>query len=184
MADDNPDLPPRSRTAVLKDVPHFHLACRGRHRYFSPYPLFPPHIKFIGLTNEQHSRWLDQVFHPAVYQQYDAHYTQHLPASHRHALANSKARQVEDQQTESAGYQAQLYLSFFLQPERLHSIWEKILHTTTHAPGVQDFRDPQLFFSAKGTKLQFKTSPSRPIMLDIIKAKDRRFDSKPISSES
>jgi hypothetical protein len=169
---DNPDHPLRLRTAMLKDVPHFHMGRVEGGANISLFILFPhlpvAHTKFIGLTNEQHSRWLDQVFHPAVYQQYDAHYTQHLPASHRHALVNSKARQVEDRQNENAGYQNQLYLSYFLQPESLHSIWEKILHTTTHTPGVQDFRNPQLFFSAKGTKLQFKTTPSRPTMLDTI----------------
>lgn len=171
-ASDNPDHPLRLRTAMLKDVPHFHLGRVEGGANVSLYILFPhlpvAHTKFIGLTNEQHSRWLDRVFHPAVYQQHDAHYTQHLPASHRHALANSKAHQVEDRQNESAGYQTQLSLTFFLQPESLHSIWERILHITTHTPGVQDFRDPQLFFSAKGTKLQFKTTPSRPTMLDTI----------------
>jgi hypothetical protein len=63
---------------------------------------------------------------------YSAHYTQHLPASHRHALANSKSRQVEDRQTENAGYQTQQRLHYFLQPKRLDSIWEEVLRTTTH----------------------------------------------------
>lgn len=169
---DDPDLPPRPRAAILKDVPHFHLGRVEGASDISLYILFPhlsvTHAKLIGLTNEQLARWLDQVFHPAVYGQYSAHYTQHLPASHRHALANSKSRQVENRQAESASYQAQQYLHYFLQPDRLHDIWEEIIHTTTHTPGVQDFRDPQLFFSAKGTKLQFKTSPSRPTMLDTI----------------
>jgi hypothetical protein len=109
--DENPDVPPRSRTAMLKDIPHFHLGRVEGAANISLYILFPylqvAHAQFVGLTNDQLSRWLDQVFHPAVYAQYRAHYTQHLPASHRHALANSKARQVEDRQTTSASYQAQ-----------------------------------------------------------------------------
>jgi hypothetical protein len=35
-------------------------------------------------------------------------------------------------------------------------------------PGLGDFREPQLCFSAKGTKLQFKTSPSQPTILDAM----------------
>ena len=37
-----------------------------------------------------------------------------------------------------------------------------MLHTINNEPGLGDFREPQLFFSAKGSKLQFKTSPTRP----------------------
>jgi len=171
-AGDDPDLPPRSKVAVLKDVPHFHFGRVEGASDLSLYILFPhlstPLGKFIGLTNEQLARWLDRVFHPAVYDQYDAHYTQHLSASHRHALANSKSRQIEDRQTAGTGYQSQQYLHYFLQPDRLHEVWERIRDITTHTPGVQDFRDPQLFFAAKGTKLQFKTNAARPTLLDAI----------------
>jgi hypothetical protein len=59
-------------------------------------------------------------------------------------------------------------MHYFLQPERLYNIWEEILHITTHTPDTQDFRDPWRFFSAKGTKLQFKTSPSHPTILGTI----------------
>ena len=126
-----------------------------------------PHLvqaqdRFVCLTKGELSRWLDQIFHPAVYRYYDAHYTQHLSASYRHALANSKAHQVG----ETARYQAQQSIDYHLQPEYLSQIWTEILETITNTPGVADFHDPQLFFSAEGTNLQFKTSPSRPTMLE------------------
>ena len=35
-------------------------------------------------------------------------------------------------------------------------------------PGLADFRDPQIFFSSKGTKLQFKTSDLRPHLGDAM----------------
>ena len=35
-------------------------------------------------------------------------------------------------------------------------------------PGLADFRDPQIFFSSKGMKLQFKTSDLRPHLGDAI----------------
>jgi hypothetical protein len=124
--------------------------------------------KFASLTKDQLSRWLDRIFHPAVYRHCEAHYTQHLPASYRQALANSLAHQVERRQVETASYQAQRSIGYHLQPEYLGQIWAEILETIANTPGLADFRDPQLFFSAKGTKLQFKTSPSRPTMLDAM----------------
>jgi len=125
-----------------------------------------PHLvqaqdRFVCLTKGQLSRWLDQIFHPVVYRYYDAHYTQHLSASYRHALANSKAHQVE----EMARHQAQQSIGYHLQSEYLSQIWTEII---TNTPGVADFNDPQLFFSAEGTNLQFKTSPFRPTMLEAM----------------
>ena len=108
------------------------------------------------------------MFHPAVYQYCEANYTQHLPASHRNALADSKAHQVEGRKIETASYQAQQSIGYHLQPEDLDDIWTTILDTINTTPGLFDFREPQLFFSAKGTKLEFKTRASRPTMLDAM----------------
>lgn len=175
----NPDQPPRSSLAILRDVPHFLLGrVEGAHD-ITIHVLFPyltptqdnssnNNNKFTCMTNNQLSHWLDEVFYPAVYKYCDAHYTQHLPASYRHALANSKAYQVEQRLIETGSYQTQQALGYHLQPEYLNLIWTEILNTVTNTPGLADFREPQLFFSAKGTKLQFKTSPSRPTMLDVM----------------
>ena len=169
---EHPDLPSRAKPAMLKDIPHHYLGRVEGASDISLFILFPhlefAHQDFIGLTNEQHARWLDRVLHPAIYDHYAADYTQHLPASHRQSVANNKARQVEDRVASGASYQTQQLLHYHLQPERLPLIWEQVRHVTSHTPGLQDFRDPQLFFSAKGTKLQFKTSPSRPTLLDAI----------------
>ena len=157
---------------MLKDIPHCYIGRVEGANDISMYILFPhlepAHGDFIALTTDQLSRWLDQVFHPAIYNYHGAHYTQHLPASYRHSLANNKARQVEGRMANGAGYQVQQALHYHLQPEHLHAIWEQILHTTEQTPDLAEFRDPQLFFSAKGTKLQFKTSPSRPTVLDAV----------------
>jgi hypothetical protein len=69
---------------------------------------------------------------------------------------------------ETTSYQAQQSLGYHLQPEYLEPIWTDILHTIETTPGLADFREPQLFFSAKGSKLQFKTSASRPTLLDAM----------------
>jgi hypothetical protein len=166
------EAPTRSHLAMLKDVPHFLLGRVVGAHDITVHVLFP-HLasadtQFVSLTKEQLTRWLDRVFHPAVYEFCDAHYTQHLPASYRHALANSKAHQIEARSAETASYQAQQSIGYHLQPEYLDQIWTKVLETINNTPGLADFREPQIFFSAKGTKLQFKTSPSRPSMLDAM----------------
>lgn len=43
-----------------------------------------------------------------------------------------------------------------------------MLETIANTLGLTDFSEPKLFFSAKGTKLQFKTTPSRPTILDAM----------------
>ena len=131
--------------AMLKDIPHFLLRqVEGGHD-IAMYILFPhltaPHDKFISLTKEQLSRWLDRVFHPAVHRHCEAHYIQHLPASYRHAFANSRARQVEDRLVDSASYQAQQALAYYLAPESLEPIWSEIIQTINDIPGLRDFRD-------------------------------------------
>lgn len=177
---DDADRPPRASLALLRDVPHFLLGrVEGAHD-ITVHILFP-HLgsrqdKFTSLTQEQLSRWLDQIFHPAVYRYCEAHYTQHLPASYRNALADSKAHQVEGRQVHTASYQAQQSIGYHLQPEYLEPIWTDILSAIRDTPGLADFRDPQLFFSAKGTKLQFKTSPSRPTLLDAMQNFESYFE--------
>lgn len=43
-----------------------------------------------------------------------------------------------------------------------------MLETIRHTPELANFREPQLFLGAKGTKLQFKTNCLRPTLLDAI----------------
>ena len=169
---DDPEQAPRAVRAMLRDVPHFLLGRVAGAHDITIHVLFAhlpnPQDKFVSLTKDQLSRWLDRIFYPAVYRHCEAHYTQHLPASFRHAYSNSKARQVEGRKIETASYQAQQSLGHHLQPEYLEPIWTDVLHTIDTVPGLGDFREPQLFFSAKGSKLQFKTSPSRPTLLDAM----------------
>ena len=99
-----------------------------------------------------------------MHQTYRAHYIQHLPASYQHGLASCRAPPVEDRLKETASYRSQLKLSYFLPPESLHQLWLRILQTLEQ-PGLHDFRDPKLYFSAKGTKLQFKPqTPSQTVL--------------------
>lgn len=170
--DEDPEQPARRILAMLRDVPHFYLGrVEGAHDV-TVHVLFP-HLataqqKFVSLTKEQLTRWLDRVLLPAVHRFYDADYTQHLPGNFDHAHANSRAHQVEARQIETASYGAQQTIGYHLQPEHLGPIWSDIVDTVNGTPGLTDFREPQLFFSAKGTKLYFKTRGSRPTLVDIM----------------
>ena len=169
---DDPEQPPRATLVLLRDVPHFLLGRIAGAHDITVHVLFP-HLsdsrdKFISLTHHDYTRWFDRVFHPAVHHHCAAHYSQHLPASFRQAFANSKAHQVEGRKVETASYQAQQAIGYHLQPHQLGLIWSEVLATTQNTPGVADFRDPELFFSAKGTKLHFKSTPHQPSLLDVM----------------
>jgi hypothetical protein len=116
------------------------------------------------------------VFIPALHKHYPAHYTQHFPASYRHAWTNSKSHQVEGRKIETASYQARMSLGHHLQPQHLDGVWNDILETINSTPGLADFREPQLFFQAIGTKLQFKTGSSHPTLLDAMEEFESYFE--------
>ncbi|KAL9571866.1 hypothetical protein ACKAV7_003855 [Fusarium commune] len=149
---------PRLIPSRLRDVPHFIFA-RAEGADFITFHLFFPHLPcshdFNRLTDEQFSRWFDDIFYPAVRQVYDTDRLQHLPASYRHALATCRAPQKENRLLETSNYRAQLQMSYFLSPQGLQQLWIHILAAVCQ-PGLQDFRDPELLIQAKGTKLLFK----------------------------
>lgn len=172
QSSENPDRPPRSTLAMLRDVPHFFLGRLDGHQDISVHVLFP-HLSitqrdFVCMLHEQLTRWVDRVFLPAVRMFFPPHYTQHLPGSFARGLANVRAHQVEGRQVQTASYKAQQAVGYHLQSEHLDDIWREIVRTVETQPGLQDFRDLQLFFSAKGTKLVFKTRPSRPTLPDAM----------------
>ena len=77
----DPDSTPRSSSAPLRDIPYFLLGRLIGAPEVTIHILFP-HLtpqrvdgKFVALTNEQLTRWLDQIFHPAIYRNIPAHYT-------------------------------------------------------------------------------------------------------------
>lgn len=177
---DDPEQAPRASSAMLRDIPHFLLGRVVGAHDVTIHVLFP-HLtvtaqKFSSLTREQLTRWLDRVFLPAVHNVYDADYTQHLPGNFDHAYANSKAHQVEGRQVQTASYEAQHAVGYHLQPEHLEQIWNDMVTTINTMPGLADFRDAQLFFSAKGTKLHFKTRTSMPTLLDVMEFFESFFD--------
>lgn len=124
---------------------------------------------FKAQTYEQQSRWEDEVYLPALHRAYDAHYMLHLPASFDHAYANSKAHHIEERLVATTSYEGQRSVGYHLQPEGLDAVWSDILHTVSSTPGLADFREPQLFISAKETKLRFKTNSSRPSLLHAMR---------------
>jgi hypothetical protein len=121
---------PRLIPSRLRDVPHFIFA-RAEGADFITFHLSFPHLlcsrDFNRLTDEQLSRWFDNIFYPAVRQVYDVDRLQHLPASYRHALATCRAPHVEGRLLETPSYQAQLRMSYFLPPQGLQQMWDHVL---------------------------------------------------------
>lgn len=155
------ETPLRPNTpAQIRSIPHFHLGWLEGGHSISIYILFPRLYErgkeFRSLTQQQYDRWMNKIFLPVLHSQYPSHYTQHLPASYQTSVANSRARQLETLVTSAYHSDKQSVLAHFLHPDRLASVWSDIQHGTTKA-GLEDFRDASIFFSAKGTKLQFKS---------------------------
>ncbi|KAH7465422.1 hypothetical protein FOMA001_g17003 [Fusarium oxysporum f. sp. matthiolae] len=167
---------PRLIPSRLKDVPHFIFA-RAEGADFITFHLFIPHLpcsrNFNRLTDEQLSRWFDDIFYPAVRQVYDVDRLQHLPASYRHALATCRAPKVEDRLLETPSYGTQLRMTYFLPPQGLQQLWDRIL-AAVWQPGLQDFRDLELFIEAKGTKLLFQYPDAPSDLLAVME----NFDCK------
>ncbi|KAJ0137720.1 hypothetical protein HZ326_19302 [Fusarium oxysporum f. sp. albedinis] len=167
---------PRLIPSRLKDVPHFIFA-RAEGADFITFHLFIPHLpcsrNFNRLMDEQLSRWFDDIFYPAVRQVYDVDRLQHLPASYRHALATCRAPKVEDRLLETPSYRTQLRITYFLPPQGLQQLWDRIL-AAVRQPGLQDFRDLELFIEAKGTKLLFKYPDAPSDLLAVME----NFDCK------
>ncbi|KAI8710713.1 hypothetical protein NCS52_01552300 [Fusarium sp. LHS14.1] len=141
---------PRLLPSRLKDMPHF--------------------------TSAKFSRWFDGIFYPAVRQVYGVDRLQHLPASYRHALATCRAPQVEDRLLETPSYRTQLRMSYFLSREGLQQLWDHVL-TALRRPGLRDFRDPELFIEAKGTKLLFKYPDAPSDLLEVMENFDCKLHS-------
>ncbi|KAJ4078456.1 hypothetical protein NW760_015165 [Fusarium oxysporum] len=171
----NPDSErPRLIPSRLKDVPHFIFA-RAEGADFITFHLFFPHLPcsrdFNRLTDEQLSRWFDDIFYPAVRQTYDVDRLQHLPASYRHALATCRAPQVENRLFETPSCQTQLRMSYFLPPQGLQQLWDHVLAAVCQ-PRYQDFRDPELYMEAKGTKVLFKYPDAPSDLLAVMNSFD------------
>lgn len=162
-------LGPRSVIKTqLCQVPHFMLGRVAGSEETSVFILFPnivpEHREFYGLTHEQHRRWMDRIFMPSIMETYPAHYTQHLPSSYDQAFYSSYAAQTELRTAYTESYQAQQGLNYFLSPEHLAEVWNKIEQKIETESGCFMFSDAQIFFSAKGTKLRYKSKLTRPTL--------------------
>ncbi|KAI7226593.1 hypothetical protein KC330_g8763 [Hortaea werneckii] len=173
VPNEDPERLDRLTPAMLHQILHFMLGrIEGAHD-ITVFVLFP-HIpvsgeKFKSLSSKQLSRWVDQIYLPALYRFYKAHYTQHIPASFQTASGNSRAHSAEIWQVPGQSYKSKRAIGYHLQPEYLDDVWGEILTRIASVPGLADFRDPQIFFSSKGTKLQFKTSDTQPRLNDSLR---------------
>lgn len=89
------EQPVRTSQAMLRDVPHIFVGRVVGAHDITLHILFPhmavANERFVSLTKKQQSQFVDLVCLPAIHKFYNSHYTQYLPASFRHAFANSKA---------------------------------------------------------------------------------------------
>ncbi|KAF4424746.1 hypothetical protein F53441_14217 [Fusarium austroafricanum] len=65
-------------------------------------------------------------------------------------------------------------MSYFLPPQGLQQLWDQVLMAVSQ-PGFQDFRDPELYMEAKGTKLLFKYPDAPSDLLAVMDNFDRKL---------
>ncbi|KAF2158285.1 hypothetical protein M409DRAFT_61796, partial [Zasmidium cellare ATCC 36951] len=187
--EDDPDAAIRARKSALRDIPHYLLGRVTGAPDVSVFIVFP-HLqcfgteedqtaeesstganstnRFNGITTEQLRRWTDNIFNPAIQEAFDSHYSQHFTSSYTHAKANACARQTETRVTSEKGYLTEQSVAYHLQPYALERIWQDVLDTIASSDHLHDFRDPQLFFTAKGTKLRWKTNEKQRTLAAVI----------------
>jgi hypothetical protein len=129
------------------------------------YAFFPrishPNRTTTYLTNDEQRLWLNGVFLPALYAEHKGQdgVLQHFPTSYRVAQANALShgteRTVFDHETQLSRQQL---LRYFIQPEKLAGIWERVLTTIEDTPAAADFKGVTLFATAKDLKLRYMST--------------------------
>jgi hypothetical protein len=129
------------------------------------YAFFPkishPNRTTTYLRDDEKRLWLDSVFFPALYAEHKGEegVLQHFPASHKVAQANALShgteRTVFDHEMHLSRQQL---LEYFIQPEKLAGIWERVLATIEDTPALAVFKGVTLFATAKDLKLRYMSA--------------------------
>ena len=175
--DENGDTVYIEKQSSMLRTPHFRFGSVEGAREMDIYLLWPylQHDRpsdgpatFVSLTHDQYAIWFDDIFYPALHACLEAHVLQHLPSSYRCAFGDSRARQLDTRVTDTHSYSAQQAIHYVIQPHALGMLWQEIGRRTQGSAAIQGFRDPQICFIARGTKLQLKTDPTRPTLLECM----------------
>lgn len=149
----------RMRQVPLHMIPHYLFGRLVGQEDVMVY-LFFPHLHEQRkannyLSQEALRRWTDRVLLPAIYSQASACTAQHYPAGYEHSKLASKASHTEAHARKDKSGVRHQYIHHFLQPEMLQEIWDIILHTVEE-DGLHDFKDVQIFLTAKNLKVLSK----------------------------
>ena len=149
------------RSVKIRDIPHFLLGRLLGLLKIDVYLLFPGLYTENRQTNfptQVHlEQFFDHIFLPAIYENIDATYLQHLPASYEDAKLKALAASSERLSGTSRS-QAQprvQHLHYHLPSESLSAIWDGVLRRV-RLPGNRHFRGVQLFLNSKNTKMETK----------------------------
>jgi hypothetical protein len=122
----------------LQKIPHCCLSEIGGFKALYLYAFFPklalhhPNRTTTYLTDEQQDLWLDGVFLPALYAEHKGEdgLLQHFLASYKTAKANALSHSTERSTYDHKFHLSrQQLLSYFIQPEKLAGVWDRVLTT-------------------------------------------------------
>jgi hypothetical protein len=171
------------RSVKIRDIPHFLLGHLVGHLKIDVYILLP------GLYTEDRStnfpcqshleQFFDRILLPAIYENVDATYLQHLPASYEDAklkaLAGSSERLSGVSRSE-APPRVQL-LHYHLASESLSAIWDGMLRRL-RLPGNRHFRGTQLFLNGKNMKMETKRRTPLVCFTDFLRQLSQSCDGR------
>jgi hypothetical protein len=148
----------------LHDIPH---CCLGEFSGFEALHLFAffpklalhPDGTTTFLTDKQQSLWVDSVFLPALYGEYEGEdgLLQHFPGSYETAKANALSHSTEQSTYDHKGLHLprQQLIRHFIQPEKLSRLWDRVLEAIQGNPELLDFQGVVLYAAAKDLKSRY-----------------------------
>ena len=171
------------RSVQIRDIPHFLLGNLVGLLKIDVYLLFPQLYTENQSTNfpsQVHlEQFFDCIFLPAIYENMDATYLQHLPGSYEDAKLKALAKSTE-RLTGTSRSQAPprvQYLHYHLPSESLSAVWEGVLKRV-RLRGNRHFRGVQLFLNSKNTKMETKRSTPLACFTDFLQRLSQSCDGR------
>ncbi|KAI9035127.1 uncharacterized protein KD926_004496 [Aspergillus affinis] len=145
----------------VHQVPHYTFGRLVGFEDISLYLLFPRLYRegqqSSRLLDQDFRQWMDEILLPIINCCYSGDLIQHYPSSFDHSRLNATARGVEMRSQRVDPVAREQLLVYFLPPEALPTIWERILEVTKR-PRCHQFQDVRILIERKNLKILTKAN--------------------------
>jgi hypothetical protein len=171
------------RSVKIRDIPHFLLGRLVGLLKIDVYILLPGLYTEDRPTNfpsQFHlEQFFDRIFLPAIYENLDATYLQHLPGSYEDAKLKALAASSErlSGASRSQAPPRVQYLHYHLPSESLSAIWDGV-RRRVRLPGNRHFQGVQLLLNSKNTKMETKQPTPLVCFTDFLQRLSQSCDGR------